>query len=183
MVTFGLLYLMQLMIATGRAPMDGHTPHRLVPYVRVLPGPPEPKPPARRERPTVEPPPPRAVIDQPGTEGPVITVTPPAPPSRQRRDPGSFGLVDGEALPVVKVLPQYPTAALRQNLEGYVIVEFTITRTGTVADVVVVESSHRIFERSAVDAAYKFKYRPRVINGEPVEVRGKQHRISFEIGR
>ena len=35
--------------------------------------------------------------------------------------------------------------------------------------------------RAALDAAAKFKYKPRVVNGEPVEVAGVQNRITFEI--
>jgi len=92
-----------------------------------------------------------------------------------------FGISDGEYLPIVKVAPVYPARALSRGLEGYVIVEFTVTRQGTVRDVSVVESSSSLFERAAMDAALKFKYKPRVIAGEPVEVPGVQNKITFEI--
>jgi protein TonB len=38
-----------------------------------------------------------------------------------------------------------------------------------------------IFEQAAMDAAKKFKYKPRVVNGEPAEVSGVQNRITFQI--
>jgi len=92
-----------------------------------------------------------------------------------------FGVSDGEYLPIVKVAPVYPSRALSRGLEGYVIVEFTVTRQGTVRDPVVVESSSSLFDRAAVEAALKFKYKPRVIDGEPVEVPGVRNKITFEI--
>jgi protein TonB len=94
-----------------------------------------------------------------------------------------FGVSDGEYLPIVKVAPVYPSRALSRGLEGYVIVEFTVTRTGTVRDVLVVESTSTLFERAATTAALKFKYKPRVIDGEPVEVPGVRNKITFEIAR
>ena len=50
-------------------------------------------------------------------------------------------------------------------------------------DVIVVECSSSLFERAATQAALKFKYKPRVIDGEPVDVRGVQHLITFLIER
>ncbi|MBN1239057.1 MAG: energy transducer TonB, partial [Gammaproteobacteria bacterium] len=85
----------------------------------------------------------------------------------------------GEYLPIVKVAPVYPARAASRGLEGYVIVEFTVTRTGTTKDISVVESTSSLFERAAVDAAGKFKYKPRVIDGEPVEVPGVRNKITF----
>ena len=92
-----------------------------------------------------------------------------------------FGITDGEYLPIVKVAPVYPSRALIRGLEGYVIVEFTVTTNGSVRDVFVVESTSTLFERAATTAALKFKYKPRVIDGEAVEVPGVRNRITFEI--
>jgi protein TonB len=86
---------------------------------------------------------------------------------------------DGEYLPIVKVAPVYPTRALQRRLEGYVIVEFVVTANGSVRDVAVVESSDAVFERAAIEAALKFKYKPRVVDGSPIEVAGVQNRITF----
>lgn len=89
---------------------------------------------------------------------------------------------DGEYLPIVKVAPVYPRRALSRGIEGYVIVEFTVTKQGAVSAPRIIEAEPAgIFEQAAVDAALKFKYKPRVINGEATEVAGVQNRISFQI--
>ena len=94
-----------------------------------------------------------------------------------------FGLApsDGEYLPIVKVQPIYPRRALSRGVEGYVIVEFTVTKQGTTRDVTVFESSSSMFNNAAIKAAQKFKYKPRVVDGQPIEVPGVQNKITFEI--
>ncbi|MEL0068857.1 MAG: energy transducer TonB, partial [Gammaproteobacteria bacterium] len=83
-------------------------------------------------------------------------------------------------LPIVKVQPIYPRRALQRGIEGYVIVEFTVTKNGSVANPKVVEAEPpNLFDKAAVDAAKKFKYKPRVIDGEPTEVMGVQNLITF----
>ena len=54
-----------------------------------------------------------------------------------------------------------------------------MTRTGTTRDITVVESTSTLFDRAAMDAAAKFKYKPRVIDGEVVEVPGVRNKITF----
>ncbi len=89
---------------------------------------------------------------------------------------------DGDYLPIVKVAPIYPRRAQSRGIEGYVIVEFTVTTTGAVRDPVVIEAKPEgIFDRAAMDAALKFKYKPRVVDGSATEVTGVQNKISFEI--
>ena len=56
-----------------------------------------------------------------------------------------------------------------------------MTAVGSVKDVVVVESTDPIFERAAVQAALKFKYKPRIVDGEGVEVTGVLHYIRFDV--
>ncbi len=82
---------------------------------------------------------------------------------------------------IVRVAPIYPQSAARQGLGGWVTVEFTVTETGTVTDVVVRESSNRIFEESAIAAASRFRYRPQTVNDEPVRVRGVRNLFVFEM--
>lgn len=89
---------------------------------------------------------------------------------------------DGDYLPIVKVAPIYPRRAQARGIEGYVIVEFIVTKSGSVRDAVVVEAEpENIFDRAAIDAALKFKYKPRVVDGVAMEVAGVQNKISFEI--
>jgi protein TonB len=90
-----------------------------------------------------------------------------------------FGVSDGEYLPIVKVAPVYPARALARRLEGHVLLEFVVTQTGAVRDVKVIESTAPLFERPAIEAALKFRYKPRVIDGEAVEVAGVRNMITF----
>ena len=89
---------------------------------------------------------------------------------------------DGEYLPIVKVAPIYPRRAQTRGIEGYVVLEFTVTKTGAVKDPIVVEAKPPgIFDRAASNAALKFKYKPKVVNGEPIEVPGVRNRLTFEL--
>ena len=62
------------------------------------------------------------------------------------------------------------------------IVEYWVTKTGAVRDPVVIDAKPPgIFNRAAINAALKYKYKPKVINGEPVDVPGVKTRITFEM--
>ena len=63
------------------------------------------------------------------------------------------------------------------------IVEFTVNEEGSVEDLFIVESSSPLFEQAALDAASKFKYQPRLVNGVPVKVPGVRNRITFVVER
>ena len=89
---------------------------------------------------------------------------------------------DGEYLPIVKVAPAYPMRALTRGVEGYVIVEYTVTATGSVKDVIVVEAEPTgIFDKASLNAALKFKYKPRIVNGETIEVRGVRNIFYYKL--
>jgi protein TonB len=184
-VTFALLFIMQLLIATGRAALTESSKFRIVDFVRVEEEsvvetkkdkpekPPEPE----------QPPPdmPQPDLDNFDTSATAIQIAAPNMSANVSVGGVGIGVSDGEYLPIVKVAPIYPRRAQSRGIEGYVIVEFTVTRTGTVKDVVVVESSNSIFERAASAAALKFKYKPRVIDGEAVEVPGVRNKITFQL--
>lgn len=88
---------------------------------------------------------------------------------------------DGEYLPIVKVAPQYPRRALKRGLEGDVILEYTVTRQGSVRDPKVLQSTDPVFNQAAIDSALRYKYKPRVINGEAQEVPAVRTRIKFRM--
>ena len=89
---------------------------------------------------------------------------------------------DGEYLPIVRVEPIYPTRAASRGVEGYVIVEFTVTSNGSVVDPVVVESEpSSIFNSAAERAVLKWKYKPRVVDGTPVDVPGVRTMLTFQL--
>lgn len=96
---------------------------------------------------------------------------------------GGLAATDGEYLPIVKVAPQYPRRALARGLEGEVLVSYTVTRQGTVRDPVVVQSTNSVFDRAAVDSASRYKYKPRVVDGQAVEVPNVQTVIKFELAK
>lgn len=94
------------------------------------------------------------------------------------------GSGDGEYLPIVKVAPTYPRRAAQKGIEGYVVVEFTVSKLGTVINPRVIESDPaNIFDRAALNAAKKFKYKPKIENGKAVEVAGVRNIIRFELDK
>lgn len=106
--------------------------------------------------------------------------TAPLPPAEQSRSPiGAFA--DGPLVALVRVEPTYPARALSQGLEGYVVVRFDVTTDGRVINVAVVESSHKVFAGAAVKAAQKFKFKPRIVDGIPLETYGIQNLFRFEL--
>ena len=89
---------------------------------------------------------------------------------------------DGEYLPIVKVAPIYPRRAQTRGIEGYCIVEYTVTKSGSIRDPRAVDCQPSgVFERASVKAALKFKYKPRVIDGDPIEVAGVQNQFTYEL--
>ncbi|WP_444920258.1 TonB family protein [Microbulbifer sp. CnH-101-G] len=112
------------------------------------------------------------------------TVAPPAV-----TNDGVFDLVSRDPLPVYKPAPRYPTTAMRRGIEGYVVVEFTITKTGAVRDARVVGgfdstgNPTNVFNRSALAAAERFKYQPQVEDGQPIERYGVRNRITYKLAQ
>jgi len=93
-----------------------------------------------------------------------------------------FGSSDGEYLPIVKVAAVYPRRAQTRGIEGYCIVEYTVTTTGATRDPQAIDCAPQgVFEDASVKAALKFKYKPRVIDGSPVEVAGVRNRFLYEL--
>jgi protein TonB len=93
----------------------------------------------------------------------------------------SAGLSDRAPLPLVRVEPQYPPAAARRGLEGWVQVQFTISTAGAIRDAVVVKSSDSVFERAAVTAVSKWKYQPQMQEGKPVETSNVRVVVRFRM--
>jgi len=91
------------------------------------------------------------------------------------------GLADREPLPLVRVEPEYPPQARQRKVEGWVQVRFTISTAGSVKDAVVVESSHAMFERNAIQAVNKWKYQPQLVGGKPAESPNRQVVLRFRM--
>jgi protein TonB len=92
---------------------------------------------------------------------------------------GNFQQVDqtaeGDIIPVVVIRPIYPREAAISGIEGWVKIEFTITEAGTVKDPRVVDARPaRVFNRAAIRAMLKWKFKPRVVEGVAVDRRASQ---------
>jgi protein TonB len=93
---------------------------------------------------------------------------------------GDFNLNE-DVVPLTRIAPQYPRKAARKGIEGWVKVEFTVRQDGSVADAVVIDAEpRRIFNRAAIRAILRWKFRPKQVDGKPVEQRASQV-ISFTL--
>jgi protein TonB len=89
---------------------------------------------------------------------------------------------DRDIMPLVRINPDYPPRALSRGIEGYVIVQFTISATGSVKDLIVVEAKPEgIFDEAAMRAVARWRYNPKVEEGVAVERVGVQTMITFKL--
>ena len=85
---------------------------------------------------------------------------------------GSDIAIARELTPLVRVPPEYPISALARGTEGYVILRFTVTESGSVEDPEVLRAEPpRVFNRAALRAVLRFKYQPQFVDGKPVRVK------------
>ncbi|MFE8071328.1 energy transducer TonB [Marinobacteraceae bacterium S3BR75-40.1] len=189
-VTFAVFFLMQRLIASGESALTGEDERYVVDFVRVKqqeqvkekererPEPPKPeKEPPKPEMPQTS-------QQQVAASADGLNIGALAMDTSLNLDAGISGGGSSEYLPIVKVQPVYPRRALRRGIEGYVVVEFTVTSSGTVSDPRVVEADPKgLFDEAALDAAKKFKYRPKMIDGEPVKVAGVRNIIRFQLDK
>jgi protein TonB len=94
----------------------------------------------------------------------------------------SISITDGEMLPLVNVTPNYPTRAASRGIEGWCQVSFTVTGNGDVRDVVVVDAEPQgIFDSSSIRAAERFKFQPKVVDGVGVDVPNVQYVFRYQL--
>ncbi len=186
-VTFGLFIFMYKLISSGdmaNQDLDAISGIRFGPVdipdetnrrTRVKPKPPPP--------PKEPPPPPKMQVDKqdvvqnmpdiniPNLDNPMV--------GGDGMFLGNFGSVDqteeGDVIPIVRISPVYPRDAALKGLSGWVEVEFTITPLGTVEDPRVLDAEPpRVFNREALRAILKWKFKPRIIDGVAVDRRATQ---------
>jgi len=186
-ITFGLLFLMQTLIATGDAKLKEERAGKILDFVRVKRNEiveakkDKPKKPPAPDEPPPDIPEPQFDNANPNVD--TISVPSVAVSGDINISPKfGFSGSDGEYLPIVKVAPVYPRRAQSRGVEGYVVVEFTVTKAGTVVNPRVIEAEPpNIFDRAALQAVVKFKYKPRVVDGQPIDVPGVQNIIRFQL--
>ena len=137
-------------------------------------------PPPEREPPIQQPDAPRIGTGGGGVE--LVRYIPPKIEPVQRGGGLALSGVDGDVIPRIRVNPDYPPGAITKGTEGWVQVRFTVTAIGTVRDAVIVASEpDTIFDDAALKAIARWRYNPRVENGEAVERVGLQTMIRFEL--
>jgi len=177
-LTLIIFYLMQALIAVGDVELnekgiriaDVTMPERDLELLMDI------------ERPEEEEPPPE-------TMPPEFDMTPPADldnaaprPKFDFKGRKSGVFADGSYVPIFKVPPIYPRRAQERGIEGCVMLEFTVTKVGSVREPVVLWSvPSGIFDRAAMRSALKFKYKPQIRDGEAIEVSGVLNQITFII--
>jgi periplasmic protein TonB len=96
----------------------------------------------------------------------------------------NVGGSDRDTMPLVRINPDYPPRAQSRGIEGWVLIEFTITAAGTVRDARVVDASPKgYFEDAALKAIARWRYNPKVQEGVAVERVGVRVRLSFNMER
>ena len=181
-ITLSLLFVMHLLIEYGEDAVTKERPKYQLDFVRVKRNenlnvedftPEKPPPP-----PEVPPEVPPQEMDDLSADGPSINIA--APTIAGAGDiggPAGMNVAEGDYLPIVRVAPVYPARALSRGLEGYVDLVFTVT----VADPMVDFSTSSLFERAAIRAVLKFKYKPRVVDGVAQNVPNVRTRIRFAL--
>jgi len=185
-ITLVLFYLMQMLIATGSTLeqrvnvvkiVDATMPEIEMEVVREVE---KPEPIEQLENQPPEVPDRQLSMDN----GPSLSIERAAVNIDAGLDIGgaSISITDGEMLPLVNVTPQYPTRAASRGIQGWCQVSFTVTATGGVEDVVVVDAEPRnIFDSASIRAAQKFKFQPKVVDGEGVPVPGVQYVFRYQL--
>jgi periplasmic protein TonB len=187
-VTFGLFAMMSLMIHSDAKPAT------------VKPRPPITITQAREEEPLPEkdyelPKPPEEVkmpettelIEGPSEESQVKFTTIEFPglaigTNGFHNNSGMGPIENSEAIPVFTLAPQYPRVALVDGKEGWVELSFTINPDGTVSEPTVIDSKpKRIFDRAALKAIKRWKFKPKMVDGKPVRTSATRYRIDFTL--
>jgi len=190
LITFGLFWVMQSLIARGSA-LDYRRDKRVVlDFVRFKRE--EKVETKSREKPRrldrKEPPPqaqmPVTKMAQAPNKQALRVDVPPFQPQLALAGGPHLGAApaDSFAVPLVRPAARYPQRAQARGVQGWVHLRFTVTPQGTTKDVKVLDADPQgYFEKAAISAVEKYKYKPRVENGVPVEESGVEIVLSFEM--
>lgn len=187
--TFAVFWMMQTLISSGNSVVNEESFGRLIEFVDVS----QDEDVQTKQRKVNKPPTPPVEPPKPDLPKPSMQAQ-----SANAFDMGSIDLSpdlnieaglngsggDGDFLPIVKVSPQYPRRALQKGIEGHVTVEFTVTALGTVIDPKVIDANPpNIFNRAAMNAVKRFKYKPKIMEGKAQAVTGVRNIIRFELDK
>ena len=111
---------------------------------------------------------------QPSTIGAVgggIPAPPPEPPTEQASTPKriTVGGTVMESMLISRTPPRYPSDAKQARIEGDVLLTAIIAKDGSVQQLDL-KSGHPLLAQAAIEAVRQWRYRPTLLNGQPVEV-------------
>lgn len=189
-ITFGLFVLMAELINSGAKSKDNEREQIIV---EINTTPPESKAQQRNRVPPPPPPPPKQppkpqtpdpepdIADNSGFNFNMPTVDV-GNTSSGLSGPGAL-VRDGDATPIFRQEPKFPTKAARDGIEGWVQLKFDINELGNVENVSVIDASpKRIFDREARKALKKWRYNPKVVDGKAIKQIGLTVQLDFKLG-
>ena len=186
LITISLAALMAYLISVEGepGPSVNEIDYELFPRVTVIdPVPDEPLAPVD----AVDPPPPPPVIEVVTASAPsndYIVMAGDIPDfAGPDIDPGatSFDTSDRDVQPVVRIPPDYPMREAERGVEGHCVVMFDVTTQGSPVNIRPVDCTTPGFERATIRAVERWRYNPRVRNGQPQMYRGVQTRLEFTL--
>ena len=181
LITIALLYAMFLLVDIQEPELILSSPPLKMTWTKipedtqVIVNETKPKPPVNVELPPIVP---KAEVDinVDINEGvPLITYNP-------VKTTNIFNPETGQLVLAIGFPPVYPTSAAKRGVEGYVVVGFSVGSSGDVFDPFVIEAEPRgVFEKSALKAILKFKYKARTEGGKAVVTDGQRYMFKYEM--
>ncbi len=100
-----------------------------------------------------------------------------------RLDPNDIKIAvsDRDAQPLVRMPGKVPDRALRDGKSGHCRMRFDVNTSGAPFNIVAYSCTHSMFERESIRATSKFKYRPKIVDGNAVEMRGVETKITYRV--
>jgi protein TonB len=141
---------------------------------------------AKRDRPDITPQAPKMAFTSTSASTAAVAMLQPEVNARaaMSKMTVNVGGSDRDIMPLVRINPDYPPRAQSRGVEGWVLVQFTITAAGTVRDAKVIDASPKgYFEDAALKAISRWRYNPKVQEGVAVERVGVQVKLSFNMER
>ena len=176
-VSFASILLMALLIATGEVSLDESNLRKIVDVVMPVR---DPELIDSVERPDEAEPEPDQLPPEVDFENIEELLDQSVTPNLNFKKRRSGVFMDGSYVPIFQVPPQYPRRAAERGIEGCVVLKYVVTEVGSVRDPEVMQSIPKgIFDRAAIRAALRYKYKPLIRDGNAVEVEGVTQRITF----
>ena len=185
-VTLSLVFVMFKLIDSGNKDLDEQPAYKIPDFLHVERDRTENAKMTEVEKPDEPEDMPDIPEEQVEFEAPENVVNMAAPKAGGNLSIGNSGFSrDSDYIPVYVPQPQYPRRAQTRGKEGYAVVQVIITTVGGVRDPILIEEWPEGwgFGRSAVKAAKKLKYNPRVVDGVAEEVPDVLYKFTFQMAK